>query len=127
MRVSSGATVMECPGCGHSVERAEVQAMFMGDIVNRPLHLAKCVVAGVVMGVVLGTILGAPFHRWQSAGVIVGSLLGGLVSSMLARQYNDRVRAKPMDLWPNSVTCPKCGRVFARYQEGDRPPVSAWP
>jgi hypothetical protein len=65
--------------------------------------------------------------QWRQAGIVVGSVLGGLGASLLARRYDDRMRAAPLDLWLNSISCPRCGRVFGRYQEGDEPPVSAWP
>jgi hypothetical protein len=125
--MTAPSTTIRCPGCGLDVENVEVHAMFMGDVVNRPLHIAKCVTVGVVVGVLLGLIIDALIPAWREAGIVVGSLLGGLIAARLAQRYNARMRAAPVDLWPNSVTCPRCGRVFGRYQEGDRPPVSAWP
>jgi hypothetical protein len=116
-----------CPGCGAPVESRELETVFLGDVANRPLQMAKCIAVGVLVGVVFGVVLGAPLHRWPMAGPIVGSILGGLTASLLAKRYNERVRGKPVDWWPHSITCARCGRVFGRYEEGGDPPMSAWP
>jgi hypothetical protein len=60
-------------------------------------------------------------------GASTGALTVGGVAWLLARRYNRRVQSKPVDLWPNSVSCPECGRVFGRYRDGGGPDVPVWP
>jgi endogenous inhibitor of DNA gyrase (YacG/DUF329 family) len=118
---------LNCPGCGTVVERRDIPGQFLGDVVRRPLRIGRCVAIGTMFGIVLGVGLGivAPQVRYRELSL--GALLGALVAIMMAKRYNDRLRAMPLDLWPNSTTCPKCGRVFGRYEEGGDPPVPVWP
>lgn len=121
------STPLNCPTCGTLVPRRDIPGQFVGDVVRRPLRLGRCVAIGTTLGIILGIVLGfiAPQlrYRWLS----LGALLGALAAIMLAKRYNDRLRAVPVELWPNTTTCPKCGRVFGRYKEGGDPPVPIWP
>lgn len=125
--MSSPGFVMQCPGCGTAVEHEQVQAQFVGDLTKRPLRIGRCVAVGVVLGLILGVILGIAMPHQRLPDMSLGALLGILMAILLATRYNEKLRATPVDRWPNSISCPRCGRVFGRYQEGDEPPVRAWP
>jgi hypothetical protein len=97
--------------------------MFVGDLASKPLQIGKCVLLGIVLGVGVGVIL----PRQALKGASAGALIVGAVAWVLARWYNRRVQREPVDLWPNSVSCPECGRVFGRYRDGGGPDVPVWP
>jgi hypothetical protein len=100
-----------------------VDVMFVGDVVSTPLQIGKCVLLGIALGLVAGVIL----PRQALRGASAGALVVGAVAWVLARRYNRRVQRDPVDLWPHSVTCPECGRVFGRYPDGGGPDVPIWP
>ena len=120
---SSGPTSLICPGCGATVVGKDIEVMFVADLARKPLQIGKCVLVGIVLGVVAGVVLPQQALRGASAG----ALIIGAVAWVLARRYNRRVQREPVDLWPNSVSCPQCGRVFGRYQDGWGPDVPVWP
>ncbi|HEX7980165.1 MAG TPA: hypothetical protein VF461_16265 [Gemmatimonadaceae bacterium] len=120
---SSGPTSLICPGCGSTVAGNDIEVMFVGDLASKPLQIGKCVLLGVVLGVVTGVIL----PRQALEGASAGAVIVGAVAWVLARWYNGRVQRRPVDLWPNSVSCPECGRVFGRYRDGGGPDVPVWP
>ena len=97
--------------------------MFVGDLASSPLQIGKCVLLGIVLGLVAGVILPRQALRSASAG----ALIVGAVAWVLARRYNRRVQREPVDLWPHSVSCPECGRVFGRYPDSGGPDVPVWP
>lgn len=112
-----------CPGCGSTVAANDVDVMFVGDVTSTPLQIGKCVLVGIVLGVVAGVVL----PQQALKGASTGALTVGAVAWLLARRYNRRVQSEPVDLWPNSVSCPECGRVFGRYRDGGGPDVPVWP
>jgi len=122
-RRSSGPTSLICPGCGSTVAGNDIEVMFVADLARKPLQIGKCVLVVIVLGVVAGVVLPREALRGASAGAIIV----GAVAWVLARRYNRRVQDEPVDLWPNSVSCPECGRVFGRYQDGGGPDVPVWP
>ena len=97
--------------------------MFVGDVVSTPVQIGRCILVGIVLGLVAGAILPAQALK----GASVGAILVGAVAWLLARRYNQRVQREPVDHWPNSVSCPECGRVFGRYGDGGGPEVTVWP
>jgi endogenous inhibitor of DNA gyrase (YacG/DUF329 family) len=120
---SSGPTSLTCPGCGATVAGKDVDVMFVGDLASSPLQIGKCVLLGIVLGLVVGVIL----PRQALRGASAGALIVGAVAWVLARRYNRRVQREPVDLWPHSVSCPECGRVFGRYPDSGGPDVPVWP
>jgi len=121
------STPLNCPTCGTVVERREIPGQFVGDVVRRPLRIGRCVAIGTMLGIILGIVLGIVTPQLRYHWLSLGALIGALAAIMLARRYNARLRATPVELWPNTTTCPKCGRVFGRYKEGGDPPVPIWP
>ncbi|MDB4883730.1 MAG: hypothetical protein JWL95_2496, partial [Gemmatimonadetes bacterium] len=97
--MSTTGTTMTCPGCGTAVEHVEVHAQTVGDLVNTPLQIGKCIAVGAVLGIVLGSVL----RSHPLVAMLVGALLGIVLAHQLARRYNERQRALPLNLWPNSV------------------------
>jgi len=122
-RRSSGPTSLICPGCGATVAANDIDVMFVGDVVSTPVQIGKCILVGIVLGLIAGAILPRQALRAASAG----ALIVGAVAWVLARRYNRRVQREPVNLWPNSVSCPDCGRVFGRYKDGGGPDVPVWP
>jgi endogenous inhibitor of DNA gyrase (YacG/DUF329 family) len=120
---SSGPTSLTCPGCGATVAAKDVDVMFVGDLASAPLQIGKCVLLGIVLGLIVGMIL----PRQALKGASAGALIVGAVAWVLARRYNRRVQREPVDLWPHSVSCPECGRVFGRYPDSGGPDVPVWP
>jgi hypothetical protein len=120
---SSGPTSLTCPGCGSTVAGKDVDVMFVADLASTPLQIGKCVLVGIVLGLVAGVIL----PRQALKGASAGALIVGGIAWLLARRYNRRVQREPVDLWPHSVSCPECGRVFGRYPDGGGPDVPVWP
>jgi hypothetical protein len=120
---SSGPRSVICPGCGATVAGKDIDVMFVADVTSTPLQIGKCVMVGIVLGLVAGVILPQQALRSASAG----ALIVGAVAWVLARRYNRRMQREPVDHWPNSVSCPDCGRVFGRYQDGGGPDVPVWP
>jgi hypothetical protein len=120
---SSGPTSLICPGCGTTVAGNDIEVMFVGDLTRKPLQIGKCVLLGIALGLVAGVIL----PRQALKGASAGALIVGAIAWLLARRYNRRVQREPVDLWPNSVSCPECGRVFGRYRDGGGPDVPVWP
>ena len=97
--------------------------MFVGDLASSPLQIGKCVLLGIALGLVAGVLL----PRQALTGASVGAVSVGAVAWVLARRYNRRVAAEPVDLWPHSVSCQECGRVFGRYPDSGGPDVPIWP
>jgi len=120
---SSGPTSLICPGCGATVAGNDIEIRFVGDLASTPLQIGKCVLLGIVLGLVVGLVL--PRQALHSASI--GAILVGAVAWVLARRYNRRVEREPVDLWPHSVSCPECGRVFGRYPDTGGPDVPVWP
>jgi prepilin signal peptidase PulO-like enzyme (type II secretory pathway) len=120
---TSGPTSLICPGCGSTVAAKDVDVMFVADVTSTPLQIGKCVLLGIVLGLVAGVIL----PRQALRGASAGALIVGAIAWVLARRYNRRMQREPVDLWPNSVSCPECGRVFGRYRDGGGPDVPVWP
>jgi hypothetical protein len=97
--------------------------MFVGDVVSTPVQIGKCILVGIGLGLIAGAII----PQQALEGASVGALVVGAVAWLLARRYNQRVKREPVDHWPNSVSCPECGRVFGRYRDGGGPDVPVWP
>jgi hypothetical protein len=120
---SSGPTSLTCPSCGAAVAAKDVDVMFVGDLASTPLQIGKCVLLGIALGLVAGVLL----PRQALTGASVGAVSVGAVAWVLARRYNRRVEREPVDLWPHSVSCQECGRVFGRYPDTGGPDVPIWP